>query len=152
MQLWVATVLQPRCRHRPTSLTAYPVPDMTYMDSDLDSLSPRPCPSCVCAGCCTSNQGPVGVGLCLQPHQDDQRTTRGLPSESHAYLRSHLSCMQAPAPCQPCGRLTPALHASVCTLPAWQPCGRLTPPDHQQPTCARRTRRYVVVGGGVSYM
>jgi Skp family chaperone for outer membrane proteins len=33
------------------------------------------------AGCLPPHQGAVGVGVCLQPHQDDQRAARSLPSE-----------------------------------------------------------------------
>ena len=34
-------------------------------------------------GCCPPGQGSVGVGLCLQPHQNDQRAARGVPGEYH---------------------------------------------------------------------
>jgi hypothetical protein len=34
------------------------------------------------AGCCSPDQGAVGLGLCLQPHQDDQRAPRGFPCKS----------------------------------------------------------------------
>lgn len=75
------------------------------------------------AGGCPPDQGAVGVGVCLQPHQDDQRAARGLPGESpYVSLKGNTPCadtgrkslLATPCRCKP-----PAL-----LLPPLSPCQR----------------------------